>query len=171
MIEVMDKDAVELLDADHIAVKHLFVEYARMAVSGMDEAGERAALAMQICQELTVHAQLEEEIFYPALQAVPDAEDLLREAQSEHDEAKELIAQIRAERQASEAMDDLVSKLATAVEHHVKEERCYLFPKAKAAPGVDLAGMGEQMRERRTALMAGAPASAPPAKKKRPGGR
>ncbi|MBC5764432.1 hemerythrin domain-containing protein [Ramlibacter albus] len=166
MIEVTDKDAVELLDADHIAVKHLFVEYARMAVSGMDEAGERRSLAMQICDELTVHAQIEEEIFYPALRGVPDAGELLDEAESEHAEAKQLIAQIQAERAAGETMDELVSKLATSVEHHVKEERCYLFAKAKAARGVDLAALGEQMRERQQQLQGQGQA-----KKKRPAGR
>lgn len=145
-----DKDACALLDADHIAVKHLFVEYARMAAAG--DAG-RAPIAQKICQELTVHAQIEEEVFYPAVrQAVPDAAELLDEAEQEHQQVKDLVAQIQGLANADAAMDDLVAQLNRCVEHHVKEERDELFPKAKAAPGLDLAALGEQLRERQQAL-------------------
>jgi iron-sulfur cluster repair protein YtfE (RIC family) len=151
-----DKDACQLLDADHLAVKHLFVEYARLATAaGADERGDRHALAMQACDELTVHAQIEEELFYPALRkAVPDAADLLDEAREEHQQAKDLVAQIRALDAADEEMDQLVAQLSRAVEHHVKEERDELFPKARSAPGLDLAALGEQLRERQQALQA-----------------
>ena len=153
---MLDKDACELLDADHLAVKHLFVEYARLAMAAPQEsAGERAALAQRICAELTVHAQIEEEIFYPALRdAAPDAGALLDEAQAEHQEAKQLIAQIEALGPADAQMDDLVAKLAQAIEHHVKEERTQLFPKARSAPGLDLAALGDQLRERQQAVQA-----------------
>ena len=153
---IANKDACELLDADHIAVKHLFVEYARLAVAAaQDSTAERAQLASRICEELTVHAQIEEEIFYPALRkAAPEAGVLLDEAQSEHQEAKELIAQIQSLGTASPEMDDLVSKLAWAVEHHVKEERDELFPKARTAKKLDLAALGEQLRVRQQALEA-----------------
>lgn len=149
------KDAVELLDADHIAVKHLFVEYARLAVSEPDASADiRTELATRICSELTVHAQIEEEIFYPALRgAVPDAGALLDEAESEHQEAKDLIAQIQAIAAANPEMDDLVSRLAGAIEHHVKEERDQLFPKARAS-SLDLGELGLQMQERQQALQA-----------------
>src|SRR5678816_1673126 len=98
MPELVDKDACELLDADHLAVKHLFVEYARLAYAPTAvEDGDRAAIARRICNEISVHAQIEEEIFYPALrQAVPAAADVLDEAEEEHAQAKSLIAQIRA---------------------------------------------------------------------------
>jgi hemerythrin superfamily protein len=157
---IANKDACELLDADHIAVKHLFVEYARLAVAAVqDSTAERAQLAVRICEELTVHAQIEEEIFYVALRkAVPEAGVLLDEAQSEHQEAKELIARIQSLGTASPEMDDLVSKLAWAVEHHVKEERDELFPKARTAKKLDLAALGEQLRVRQQALEASATA-------------
>ncbi|TWO70115.1 hemerythrin domain-containing protein [Caenimonas sedimenti] len=149
-----NKDACELLDADHIAVKHLFVEYARLATAAPDDsAADRTALALKICAELTVHAQIEEEIFYPALrEALPDAGDLLEEAEAEHQEAKDLIAQIQALGQADAEMDALVARLNGAIEHHVKEERDELFPKAKAAPEVDLVALGEQLRQRQAEL-------------------
>ena len=153
-MDFADKDACELLDADHIAVKHLFVEYARLAFAMPDaSAADRTGLAMKICDELTVHAQIEEEIFYPALRkAVPDTAAQLDEARAEHQEVKQLVAKIKALGKASPQMDDLVSKLAGAVEHHVKEERDELFPKAKA--NMDLGAVGDRLRERQQALLA-----------------
>jgi hemerythrin superfamily protein len=147
------KDACELLDADHIAVKHLFVEYARLAMAAPEAAGDRQPLAQKICSELTVHAQIEEEIFYPALRKAIGAPELLEEAKAEHQQAKELIAQIQ-EADAGRAMDDLVSQLARAVEHHVKEERDHLFTKARAAPGLDLERLAEQLKARQQELQA-----------------
>jgi hemerythrin superfamily protein len=154
MKPLADKDACDLLDADHIAVKHLFVDYARLAVAGVDAGEEKLALAQKICGELTVHATIEEEIFYPALREVIDAPELLEEAQAEHQEARELIAQIEAMPAADPAMDDLVSKLACAIEHHVKEERTRLFPKARSAPALDLDALGAQLKERQRELEA-----------------
>ncbi|RYG11577.1 MAG: hemerythrin domain-containing protein [Burkholderiales bacterium] len=157
MTEFQDKDACELLDADHIAVKHLFVAYATLAIvpDAPATAAQRTALAMKICDELTVHAQIEEEIFYPALrEALPDAGDLVEEATAEHMEAKQLIADIRGIGEANPAMDTLVAELNVAIEHHVKEERDELFPKAKAAPDLDLQTLGEQLKNRQQELQA-----------------
>jgi len=152
MPELAFKDACDLLDADHVAVKHLFVDYARLAMAGTDAGGERQALAQRICAELTVHAQIEEEIFYPALREGTDAGALLDEAEAEHQQAKALIARIEALQGADATMDDLVSQLARAIEHHVKEERDHLFPKARAAAGLDLDALGAQLRERQQEL-------------------
>ena len=155
MANTLTKDACQLLDADHIAVKHLFVDYARLAASANPQTAQaqRTALARRICDELTVHAQIEEEIFYPALRkALPDEADLLDEAVAEHQEAKQLIADIRAIGEANPAMDTLVAELNVAIEHHVKEERDELFPKAKTAPGLDLDLLGERLRDRQQAL-------------------
>lgn len=151
----IDKDACELLDADHVAVKHLFVEYARLAHAvPAESAAERTELAMRICDELTVHAQIEEELFYPALrEAASDAADKLDEAESEHREAKEMIAAIRAMGTAGPEMDDAVAKLASAIDHHVKEERDELFPRARSR-GIDLEALAQQLMERQRALQA-----------------
>lgn len=148
------KNACEVLDADHIAVKHLFVEYARLATAPDQAAGERdrAALALKICDELTVHAQVEEEVFYPALRdASPDAAALLDEALAEHQEARQMIAQLKAMGRADPAMDALVAELNRAIEHHVKEERDELFPKARSS-GLDLDALGDRLRERQREL-------------------
>jgi len=158
MPELTHKDACELLDADHIAVKHLFVDYARLAIApdAGATASQRTALAMKICDELSVHARIEEEIFYPALrEALPEAADLVQEATAEHQEAKQLIADIRGIGKANPAMDNLVAELNVAIEHHVKEERDELFPKAKAAPDLDLEALGDQLRARQLDLQAG----------------
>jgi hypothetical protein len=154
------QDACELLDADHLAVKHLFVEYARLAVlPDAPGADARRAIAMRICDELTVHARIEEEIFYPALQrAIPDAADVLAEARQEHQEAKDMIAQLRGMERADAAMDALVAELNWAIEHHVKEERDELFPKARAARELNLESLAGELREKQQALTGGDPA-------------
>lgn len=164
MATTVQHDACELLDADHIATKHLFVEYARLAFAGAGTEAQaggrtkgrtpdgRAALARKICSELTVHAQIEEELFYPALREVIDVPELLDEAQDEHQRVKELVAQIEGLSEADAAMDDLVSQLARAVENHVKEERDLLFPKARAAGELDLDELGARMKERQQEL-------------------
>lgn len=157
MSPTIEKDACELLDADHIAAKHLFVEYARLAAAPAGEPGakQRQLLAARIARALAVHMQVEEEIFYPALRdAQPAAAQLLEEAQQEHQQAKELVARIEAAGEAGAELDELVALLARAVEHHVKEERTEVFPKAKAAPGLDLAELAGRMLARQQALQA-----------------
>ena len=150
---LIEKDACDLLDADHVAVKHLFVEYARLAVAGTGAEADKKALAQKICNELTVHARIEEEIFYPALRKLIDAPELLDEAEAEHQEAKDMIARIESMPAADAAMDELVSALARAVEHHVKEERTLIFPKARAAV-MDLDALGQQLKQRQQELEA-----------------
>jgi len=169
MATTVQHDACELLDADHIATKHLFVEYARLGFAGAATEAKaggrtkgrtpdgRAALACKICSELTVHAQIKEEIFYPALREVIDVPELLDEAQAEHQRVKALVARIEGLSEADAAMDDLVSQLARAVENHVKEERDLLFPKARAAQGLDLEEVGARMKERQQELESQAP--------------
>ncbi|MBI5275957.1 MAG: hemerythrin domain-containing protein [Burkholderiales bacterium] len=146
-------DACDLLDADHIAVKHLFVEYARLATGSRDDTGAtRETLAMKICDELTVHAQVEEEVFYPALRgALADAGDALGEAHAEHAEVKQQVDAIRALPGPGDEMDVLVAELAGQVEHHVKEERDTLFPKARASR-LDLMALRRDLEERQQAL-------------------
>jgi hemerythrin superfamily protein len=152
------QDACDLLDADHIAVKHLLVEYARLAMAAPDAGPERRPLAAKICAELTVHAQIEEEIFYPALREAIDEPQLLDEAEAEHRQAKGLIAQIEAMKRPGAALDDLVSQLARAVEQHVKEERDHLFPKARSG-ALDLDALGAALRERQQQLEQGGAAA------------
>lgn len=147
-------DACDLLDADHIAVKHLFVEYARLAHGPVAQGADRLPMARQICEELSVHAQMEEELFYPALQqALPDDADLLDESRAEHSKIKKLVARIEGMPSPDAQMDDAVAELASLVAHHVKEERDELFPKARSAQGLDLHLLAEQLRVRQQQLL------------------
>lgn len=145
-------DAIALLTQDHKDVKKLFKQYDKMVEDGAED-GERQALAEQICEMLTVHATIEEEIFYPAARDALEEQDLLDEAEVEHASAKDLIAQIQA---GSPTNDDLfdakVKVLGEYIDHHVKEEEGEMFPKARKSD-LDLEALGLALQERKTELM------------------
>jgi hemerythrin-like domain-containing protein len=148
------KDACDLLDADHRAVKKMFKEYEElMNARGRSVPQKKMDLARQICHEVTVHAQIEEEIFYPALRAVLKDTDMLAEAQVEHQSAKDLIAQIEGMAEADEMFDAKVTVLGEYIDHHVKEERNEIFPKARAARKLDLVAMRDELQQRKEELM------------------
>jgi hemerythrin superfamily protein len=149
-----DADACTFLDNDHKAVKKLFKAYEELAQSkARDTAEKKLALAQEICQELTVHATIEEEIFYPALRDALKEKDVLAEAEVEHAGAKDLIAQIEAMDRPDEMFDAKVKVLGEYIDHHVKEERNQIFPKARAARGLDLVAMRDELQARKEALM------------------
>ena len=149
-----EKDACDLLDADHRAVKKMFKEYEELTGSRARSAGQKKLeLARQICHELTVHAQLEEELFYPALREVLKETDIVAEAEVEHQTAKDLIAQIEGMAEADEMFDAKVTVLGEYIDHHVKEERGEIFPKARAARKLDLVAMRDEMMTRKEELM------------------
>lgn len=149
------KDACDLLDSDHRAVKKMFKDYEELAGSRARSASQKKMdLARQICHELAVHAQLEEEIFYPALREVLKDTDLLAEAEVEHQSAKELISQIESMGEADEMFDAKVKVLGEYVDHHVKEERNEIFPKARSARKLDLFAMRDELETRKEELMA-----------------
>ena len=144
------QDAIALLKADHRKVEELFVQFE--SASG---AGKKEKLARQICLELTVHAQIEEEIFYPACEGKVE-EDLLKEAYVEHDGAKVLIAEIEAGGPGDDYYDAKVKVLSEEIKHHVKEEeqRDGVFAQAREKD-LDLKALGEQMAARKKELMTG----------------
>lgn len=147
-------DACSLLDTDHRNVKKLFKEYEELTHSRAAGAQQKKReLATQICTELTVHAQIEEEIFYPALREALSETDLLDEAEVEHASAKELIAQIESATDVDDKFDAKVIVLGEYIDHHVKEERNEIFVKARAAKGLDLVAMREQLAARKEELM------------------
>ena len=150
-----EPDSCSLLDADHRNVKKMFKAYEELASSRAVSASQKKRdLANEICMELTIHAQIEEEIFYPALrQAIKDT-DLLDEAEVEHASAKDLIAQIQEATDVDDKFDAKVIVLGEYIDHHVREERNEIFVKARAARGLDLVGMREQLEVRKEELMA-----------------
>ena len=145
-------DALKLLIADHKEVKQLFKAYEKLVEA---EAGdeEKQALAEQICALLTIHATIEEEIFYPAARESLEEEDLLDEAEVEHASAKDLIAQIQGMSPSDDLYDAKVTVLGEYVDHHVKEEEDEMFPKCKKSD-MDLQALGEDLSTRKEELMA-----------------
>jgi hemerythrin superfamily protein len=144
------QNALSLLRADHEEVSALFEKFEK-GKSRLD-AQRKGALAGEICQALTVHAKIEEEIFYPACrEQVDKAEELLAEAKVEHQSLKELIAKIEAQEPGSEEHDAEVKVLGEYVKHHVREEQNELFPKVRKSD-LDLKALGEQLMARKSEL-------------------
>jgi hemerythrin superfamily protein len=149
-----EKDACDLLDADHKAVKKMFKEFEELTSSrARNTSQKKKELAQQICQELTVHAQIEEEIFYPALREALKDTDLLDEAAVEHQSAKDLIAQIQGAGEPDEMFDAKVKVLGEYINHQVKEEKGEIFPRARAARKLDLVAMRQELETRKEELM------------------
>ncbi|HVF82690.1 MAG TPA: hemerythrin domain-containing protein [Sphingomicrobium sp.] len=144
-------DAVTLLKEDHRRVEELFSDFQKAKGDG-----RKQKLAEQICAELIVHAQIEEEIFYPACEGAVDEADI-KEAYVEHDGAKVLIAEIAAGGPNDEYYEAKVKVLQEQIEHHIKEEEGRLngiFAQARRH-GVDMDALGEELATRQAELMAG----------------
>jgi len=162
-------DAIELLTSDHKSVKGLFQAFEK--IKDRDDANDdKSDLVRRICAELTVHATIEEEIFYPAVREAIDDEDLMDEADVEHSSVKDLIAQLEDASPGDDHYDAKVTVLGELVEHHVKEEEGEMFPKARKA--IDVAAVGAELAERKTELAdddeGGDLANLPQTKKARP---
>ena len=145
-------DAVDLLDTDHIAVKKLFTQFRKLS-EAKAPADERKALADRICKELTVHADIEEQIFYPAAREAIGDDALLNEAEVEHASAKDLIAQISDMDADEELFDAKVIVLGEYIDHHVEEEREEMFPKARRSD-MDLKGMVADLKALKQEMLA-----------------
>jgi len=142
------QDAVALLKADHREVEDLFKKFEQASGDGRKE-----KLALEICKALTIHAKIEEEIFYPACDGKVE-EDLLKEAYVEHDAAKVMMAEIEAGQPSDEFYDAKVKVLQEEIEHHVEEEEKRmegLFSQARKA-GLDMDELGEQLVARKAEL-------------------
>jgi len=149
MAATQKQDALKLLAQDHREVEALFEKFEK--AKGNDK---KEQIARQICTELKIHAMIEEEIFYPALEGKIDDDDL-KEAYVEHDGAKVLINEIEARSPDDEFYEAKVKVLQEEIEHHVKEEEKQhgnIFQQARAAD-VDLEALGEQMAARKAELM------------------
>ncbi len=137
-----------MLRADHKLVSGLFDEFEQTR-----SATKKKAIVEKICKELTIHTQLEEEIFYPAFQAALKDHELVPEANVEHQCVKDLIAQVQGVEPGGDEYDARVKVMGEFVKHHVKEEQNEMFPKAKNSK-LDLMALGEQMFARKQELMA-----------------
>jgi hypothetical protein len=141
-------DAIALLKADHDEVKQAFKEFEKM---DHEDTAAMEELVSTVCEALKAHTTVEEEIFYPAVRAAIEDDDLMNEAQVEHESAKGLIEQL----EGMDATDPMYvatfTVLGEYVLHHVKEEEDEMFPSAKKAK-VDMEELGEQMQARKDEL-------------------
>jgi len=140
--------ATSLLRADHKMVSDLFAEYEKAR-----SPAKKQTLVAQICSELTVHAQLEEEIFYPAFKQATKDKELVPEATVEHETLKDLIAQVEGVKPEGEMFDAKIKVLSEYVKHHVKEEQEEMFPKAESSD-LDMIELGAAISERKAELLA-----------------
>jgi hemerythrin superfamily protein len=143
------RDAIALLKQDHRMVEDLFEEFEEQ------DDDQLQAIATRICQLLTVHAQIEEELLYPRAKEAFEEEDeieLINEAAVEHASAKELIAKIEGMTPDDEAFKATVKVLGEYIKHHVKEEEGELFPSLKQTE-LDLKDLGMQLNQRKVELM------------------
>lgn len=145
-----EQDAIAMLTADHKKVKQLFSKFDKLKGAGTDD--EKSEVVATICNELKIHATVEEEIFYPAVRKAIDDADLMDEALVEHAGAKDLIEQLEGMDPEDDLYDAKVTVLGEQIDHHVKEEEGDMFPKAKKAK-VDSDALGAKMLKRKLELM------------------
>ena len=145
-------EIIEELKEDHKRVKQAF--RAAEKLDAEEDGEELKAIVDQTCAELEVHAQLEEEFFYPAAREALKEADLVDEAEVEHGSAKALIAQLRAMSPEDEKYAATFKVLGEYINHHVKEEETEMFPALQGRPGVQWEEVQQQMMARREQLMA-----------------
>ncbi len=140
-------DAITLLKNDHREAEELFAKFEKAR-------NRRQDIALKVCQALSVHMALEEEIFYPAFLEATGVEDVHHEAEIEHDCAKKLIATIEGMNPEDGYFAANVNVLAEIIKHHVHDEevRGGMFAQAKSAD-MDLLSLGERIAQRKSELM------------------
>ena len=146
------QEATALLKADHKLVSGLFEQYEKTRSTA-----KKKTLVASICKELGIHAQAEEEIFYPAVKAALKDKELVPEAIVEHATLKELISQVEGKEPDGEMFDAKIQVLSEYVKHHVKEEETEMFPKARKTK-LDMKQLGAQIAARKEELSATWPA-------------
>ena len=144
--------AIELLESDHRKVEMLFEQYEEEKEGDEDT---KRGIAALICKELTAHAQLEEELFYPWLRENLDEDDMemVEEAYVEHASAKDLIAQIEGAGAIDATYDAKVKVLQEYIKHHVEEEENEIFKEVRDMKE-ELDELGQEMHARKAELMA-----------------
>lgn len=154
-------DAFELLKKDHKKVVQLFKEIE--AASG----SAKKQIFSRLKGELDVHAQVEERIFYPALENKEEARDITLEAYEEHKVVKDLLGELASGSGPEDEWDAKLKVLRENVEHHVEEEEGELFSKARQALSKKtIEELGAEME----AAKGNQQAEAPPRERARSGG-
>ena len=141
--------AIEILKEQHDKVKKAFKEFEKLP---REDTETQQQLAQTVCEDLKLHTTLEEELFYPAVRDAIEDEDIMNEAQVEHETAKMLIEQLENMGPDDPNFHATVTVLGEYVLHHVKEEEGEMFPQAKKTD-LDLEELGSRMRSRMQELM------------------
>ena len=149
-------DALEFLKSQHREVEDLFKQFEKLGDEGPSE--EKEPIVRMACEKLTVHASIEEEIFYPAARQIDDVESLLNEAEVEHNTAKDLIATLDSMDASDPMFSATFTVLSEYIKHHVKEEEGELFPKVKKSD-LDLDALGQELAAQADELMSAQEAS------------
>jgi hemerythrin-like domain-containing protein len=144
-------NALELLTDDHQEVLGLFEDFRSLREDEDSDDDTRQTLVERICTELTIHSEIEEELFYPALRDALEDHAQLDEAEVEHAMAEQLIAELESMEPGDDLYDAKVTVLGEYVRHHIDEEQEKLFPKAKKAK-IDLDALGEELAMRKEEL-------------------
>jgi len=144
------QDAIALLTHDHNKVKMLFEEFEKLKTAE-DAEDEKLDIVQEICAELTIHAKIEEEIFYPATIETIGQLDIMDEAVVEHKGTREQIEQLVLMAPEEEYYDAKVTVLKEMVEHHIREEEGKMFPLLQKA-SIDLAALGQRLGQRKQEL-------------------
>ena len=141
-------DAIAMLKADHQRVRDLFAQY-----EATENAETKRTLAEQVFVELETHAQLEENIFYPAVhEGTDEGPDLVKESVHEHEIVQQLIQELQGMAHETDAFDAKFHELMDNVEHHVEEEEAAMFPLAEEELSEDLDEMMAEMQEMKADL-------------------
>lgn len=143
-------DAIAMLKADHRKVEELFEQFEKAKSKD-----RKQAIAHEVCNELKIHTILEEEIFYPAFRGKIE-DDMINEAEVEHDSAKLLINDIESSSPDDEYYDSKVKVLSEEIEHHVHEEEMQskgMFAECRRTD-VDLIELRDRMMARKEELVA-----------------
>ena len=141
-------NAIELLKRDHREVEGYFEEY-----EDLTDGDAKAELAEKICSALTMHMQIEEEIFYPQARDATGDDDLLDEALVEHGGAKHLIEEIQSMEPGEDLYDAKIRVLSEQIKHHVEEEEGELFPEVERSK-IDVGQVGKEIADRKNELTA-----------------
>jgi len=144
------KDAIAMLKADHQKVRKLFKEY-----EAARDRETRRSVANLVFVELETHAQLEENIFYPAVnEEIEDGPELVKESLEEHQTMKNLIQELRDMGSNTKAFDVKFQELIRHVEHHVEEEEAEMFPLAEEELEEDMKALRDEMQELKEQILA-----------------
>ena len=142
-------DITELLHEDHQRVRNLFFDF-----TAAETNSEKEKLVKQILTELFVHAKVEEEIVYPAVEEdAEEGEDLVDEAETEHKMVKYLMAELSEMRASDDKFEAKITVLCELVEHHVREEEKEMFKNLRESDA-DLEDLAAQVIARKQELMA-----------------